>query len=98
MDNRIALIARQAGFCGRYGAGRNNSETDGFAMEELAVIAGPFNRVTYRMTKIEQRTLAGSIKLIFGDDVRFYLDIAANERPKLAKIDTFKRVEHFRVG
>src|SRR6266849_700687 len=67
-------------------------------MEELAVIARPFNRVTDRMTKIEQRTLAGSIKLVFGDDVRFYLDIASNERPKLAKIDMFKRVEHFRVG
>src|SRR6266567_6332036 len=98
MDNRIAVIARQAGFFGRDGAGRKNSETDGFAMEELAVIAGPFNRVTDRMTKIEQRARAGSIKLIFGDDVGFYLDIAANERLKLAKIDMFKRVEHFRVG
>src|SRR5437879_463183 len=97
MDNRIALIARQAGFFGRDGAGTNNSETDRFAMEELAIIAGPFNRVTDRMTKIEQRTLAGSIKLVFRHDLELYLDVAADERCEVSKIDIFKRVEHFCV-
>src|SRR5437879_13604521 len=95
MDNRIALIARQAGFFGRDGAGTNNSETDRFAMEELAIIAGPFNRVTDRMTKIEQRTLAGSIKPAFRHDLELYLDVAADERGEVSKIDIFKRVEHF---
>src|SRR6266404_5856856 len=98
IDNRIALIARQSGFFHRDIAGRNNSKTDRFAVQKFLVITGALDRMTNSMTKIEKRAFAGTIMLVFGHDLRFYLNVATDQRREVLEIDILKGGEHFRVG
>ena len=48
-------------------------------MKKFAITARALNRVTNRVTEIENSALATFVALIFGDDSRFNLDIALDE-------------------
>src|SRR6266478_8771049 len=82
IDNCISLVSRQTGFLDRDGARRNNSEADSFAVEKFPIITRAFNRVADSMTKVEQRAFSRLIQLVFGNDARFYLDVALDKWSK----------------
>src|SRR6266516_2552368 len=97
IGNCIALIPRQSGFFHRDIAGCDKSKTDRFAVQKFPVVTSALDRMTNSMTEIEKRAFAGAITLIFRDDFRFYLDVAADQRHEVFRIDIVKRRKHFRI-
>src|SRR5438445_13068685 len=98
IDNRIALIARQSGFFHRDIAGRNNSKTNRFAVQKFLVITGALDRMTNSMTEIEKRAFAGTIMLVFGHDLRFYLNVETDQRSEVLEIYILKGGENYHCG
>src|SRR4029453_5547808 len=80
IDNCIPLLRRQAGFSYGDRTGRDDSEGDGFAMKKFPIISGALDRVADSMSEIKNRAFTCAVPFVFCNDLRFYSDVATNQR------------------
>ena len=79
INNRGALIRRQASFFHRDCARGNNSKAHCFSVQKFPVISGTFDRMADCVAEIQKRSLACAVTFVFRDDSGFDLDVALDQ-------------------
>ncbi|MEY2529145.1 MAG: excinuclease subunit [Verrucomicrobiota bacterium] len=87
LDDSIPLGFTQPRFPHRDFASRDHSETDGFAMEKIAILPHPLDSMPNGVTEIQEGSLAGRLAFVRTNDPSFDFDIPANQRLPIRPVE-----------